>query len=198
MTNLAWANYDLGRLQQAIELATRALEMQTRLHGEQHPDVAFGKVTLAQMLMEDGQTEKAEDLLRDAVSSLELQVGPSHVDVASTKLTLANLLAGGDRLEEACPLGNAAYPVLLESLGDNHWRVAVVRSLVGACLTTAGDMESAEAVLKQSLDRLGGETGYFLQYKISTLERLVTLYVAWDRPADAERYRSMLAEAQSG
>jgi tetratricopeptide (TPR) repeat protein len=198
MTNLAWANYDLGRLQQAIELATRALEMQTRLHGEQHPDVAFGKVTLAQMLMEDGQTGKAENLLRDAVSSLELQVGPSHVDVASTKLTLANLLAGGDRLREACPLGNAAYPVLLESLGDNHWRVAVVRSLVGACLTTAGDMESAEAVLKQSLDRLGGETGYFLQYKISTLERLVTLYLEWDRPADAERYRSMLSEAQSG
>ena len=90
----------------------------------------------------------------------------------------------------------AARPLFEEALTlreqyfeqDDHWRIALVQSDLGQCLSQLGHYEQAEALLKQSHEILK-KRGEADPQLLETRARLVTLYKAWERPELAEPYR---------
>ncbi len=73
------------------------------------------------------------------------------------------------------------------SLPDGHWQVAAALSTEGAALAKLGDFANAESLLIASLPGL--ENSPIPGLPTVGRQRLRELYLAWDRPADADRYR---------
>jgi hypothetical protein len=69
----------------------------------------------------------------------------------------------------------------------------MARGLGGACLAANGDRPAAEAELLASLEGLQGDSATRKTLRKHTLRWLVQLYEAWDRPAEAEKFRMLLS-----
>lgn len=60
----------LGRYDEALEMRRRTLRNRERIHGPNHPEVAFGLAQLANLLWEMGQTRAAWECHRGAIDML--------------------------------------------------------------------------------------------------------------------------------
>ena len=85
----------------------------------------------------------------------------------------------------------------MNSLSADHWRTASASSAEGAALSGLGQYAEAEIRLLESFDTLKEDTGALPMVLTIATNRLVDLYTAWDKPAEANRYRAMLDDAGS-
>ena len=82
----------------------RALAIDEKSFGPEHPDVAISLNNLAELLQATNRLAEAEPLMRRALAIDEKSLGPEHPDVASDLNNLAALLQATNRLAEAEPL----------------------------------------------------------------------------------------------
>jgi tetratricopeptide (TPR) repeat protein len=80
--NLARILHDANRLKEAEGLYRRALEIDQKTYGLDHPKVAAVLSNLAQLLHEANRLEEAEPLMRRTLAIDEESFGPDHPDVA--------------------------------------------------------------------------------------------------------------------
>ena len=114
-------------------------------------------------------------------------VGPSWLRCAWLQTPLP---APDQALEEDPGLG-----IRRAALSPGDWRTAETISVLGGCLVALERFEEAEALLLESYPVLRERRPRRDWRAIQTLERLVRLYTAWDRPDEADRYRAILEEA---
>lgn len=195
MNNLASLLHSMNRYDEAIKLGREALEIRRMRHEGDHHEIARVLMNLGQWLADAGTADEAELMLQESLVMRERLLAEDHPDRVMTRMMLAGLLVDQGRATEGCPLAAGGVDTLSAALGDDHWRVAVARSVAGACHLAERRFVEAETSLKASLDRLAGSAarqGFLRQ----TLRRLVSLYEAWGRPAEASDYRRQLAAAQ--
>lgn len=101
---LAGAVCKRGRPAEAVPLLERALAIEEKLRGAEHPEVGRTLNDLAGMWLSRGEPGKAEPLLRRAVAILEETLGGEHPDVAGGLNNLAGLYLTRGRYAEAEPL----------------------------------------------------------------------------------------------
>ena len=82
----------------------RALAIDEKSYGPDHPDVAIRLNNLALLLQATNRLAEAEPLMRRALAIDEKSYGPDHPEVASDLNNLAELLQDTNRLAEAEPL----------------------------------------------------------------------------------------------
>ena len=82
----------------------RALEIDEKSFGPDHPNVARDLNNLAMLLQATNRLAEAEPLMRRALTIGEKSFGPDHPDVATALNNLAMLLQATNRLSEAEPL----------------------------------------------------------------------------------------------
>jgi thioredoxin-like negative regulator of GroEL len=80
--------------------------------GKEHPDVARSLRGLGEVLMEEGQAEPAERLLREACEILRKALPQHHPDVAEAESALAACLIPLRQYGEAETLLVESYPIL--------------------------------------------------------------------------------------
>lgn len=83
---------ELGRLEQAEEVLTRALNRRLSLFGPQHPDVAESMLALADLRIDQTRLEDAEKLTRQALEICKRQLPANHPQLAKAVFTLGKLL----------------------------------------------------------------------------------------------------------
>ena len=93
-----------NRLAEAEPLIRRALAIDEKSFGPDHPNVAIGLNNLALLLQATNRLAEAEPLMRRALAIDEKSFGPDHPDVAIDLNNLAMLLQDTNRLAEAEPL----------------------------------------------------------------------------------------------
>ena len=194
MNNLASLLHSMGRDDEAIELGRGALEIRRLRHEGDHHEIARILMNLGQWIGEAGDGEEAEPMLRESLAMRERLLGEDHPDRVMTRVMLASLLLERDRPAEACPIADGSVPMLSAVLGESHWRVAVARSVAGACSLADGRYGEAETSLLASLRGLD-DSAARAGFRRLTLRRLVSLYENWNRPGDAARYRQLLSAA---
>jgi tetratricopeptide (TPR) repeat protein len=86
-----WQYYVMGRYQQAIPLAQRALIIREKALGPEHPDTAIALNNLALLYQAIGAYAKAEPLDQRALAINENALGPKHPDTAIALNNLAGL-----------------------------------------------------------------------------------------------------------
>jgi CHAT domain-containing protein len=93
--------YNAGRYEEAIPLAERALRIQEKVLGPEHPTVALALNNLAELFRAQGDSARAEPLYQRALKILEKVLGPEHPNVASSLYNLAVLFAAKNDITKA-------------------------------------------------------------------------------------------------
>jgi eukaryotic-like serine/threonine-protein kinase len=129
----------------------RALEVDRRVLGEDHPRVAMHLQNLAVVAQNMGNPKQAEALYRDVIRRQERTYGGRHPETAVTKGNYGWLLQHEGRLAEAEPLLRDVVAVRLSLHGPDHYKVGYARVSLAMLLHEKGDLQGAESEFRQAL-----------------------------------------------
>jgi CHAT domain-containing protein/Tfp pilus assembly protein PilF len=110
----------LGRYQEAIPLAQRALAICEKLLGPNHEETAGYLNDLAELYFYTKDNAAAEPLYERALTMRERVLGPKHPDTALTLNDLATLHVATGHYAKAEPLYQRALAIREEVLGPDH------------------------------------------------------------------------------
>jgi serine/threonine protein kinase/tetratricopeptide (TPR) repeat protein len=193
MNTLARAYQSAGRLDRAIPLFEQALEGQQAKLGVDHGMTLSVRRNLARAYEDAGRLDDAERLFRQVVEAAA-RAKPRNDRFYSESLAL---LAGclNHRREYA-----RAMPILRECLGiqektqPDGWSTAVARGMLGEAMAGMGDYAASEPLLLASRKALDDRREAIpppqREAEIRRADdRLIHLYEAWNKPAEAERWK---------
>jgi tetratricopeptide (TPR) repeat protein len=148
---------------EAEPLMRRALAIDEKSFGPDHPDVARDLNNLAALLQATNRLAEAEPLMRHALVIDERSFGPDHPNVAIRLNNLASLLQATNRLAEAEPLMRRAVAIRVEftcRTGHRHPRLDLALANYARLLAAIGksqaEIDAACAELMRPLADGGG------------------------------------------
>ncbi|MCX7003949.1 MAG: tetratricopeptide repeat protein, partial [bacterium] len=124
LNNLALVYKAQGQYAAAEPLYKRALAIDEKAVGPDHPAVATDLNNLAVLYYSQGQYAAAEPLLRRALAIRDKVLGPDHPDVAANVNNLAALYKAQGQYAAAEPLYKRALAIREKALGQDHPYVA--------------------------------------------------------------------------
>ena len=129
----------------------RALAIDEKSYGPEHPRVATELNNLAQLLQATNRLGEAEPLMKRALAIDEKSYGPEHPNVAIDLNNLAQLLQDTNRLGEAEPLMKRALAIDEKSYGPEHPTVAIDLNNLALLLQATNRLGEAEPLMKRAL-----------------------------------------------
>jgi tetratricopeptide (TPR) repeat protein len=139
------------RLAEAEPLMRRALQIDERSYGPDHPTVATRLNNLAGLLYATNRLAEAEPLYRRALQIDERSYGPGHPEVARDLNNLALLLQATNRLAEAEPLMRRALQIDEHSYGPDHPTVARDLNNLALLLQATNRLAEAEPLSRRAV-----------------------------------------------
>jgi serine/threonine protein kinase len=157
-TELTWLLNDLAQVlerreqwQQAKELYARALEIDTRLLGKNHPRLAYHLLDLAQCEQYLGNLSGAAPLYSDAVHRFESAYGSDHPDTIKAWGNYGRFLQRSGQLTAAEDYLGRAVRGSEALYGRNHMQSGYQRVSLGLLLEARGDLPGAEREFQKAL-----------------------------------------------
>ena len=151
LNSLARLLREQARFSEAEPLIRRALAIDERSYGPDHPDVARDLNNLALLLQATNRLGEAEPLMRRALAIGEQSYGPDHPEVAIHLNNLATLLQATNRLGEAEPLFRRALAIDERSYGPDHPDVARDLNNLAQLLKATNRLGEAEPLMRRAL-----------------------------------------------
>jgi len=151
LTQIGFYLHDRATHKETEPLYQRALAIDEKNLGPDHPDVALRLNNLAALLQDTNRMEEAEPLMKRALAIDETSFGLDHPKVAIRLNNLAALLKATNRMEEAEPLMKRALAIDETSFGLDHPKVATRLNNLAALLKATNRMEEAEPLMKRAL-----------------------------------------------
>ncbi len=193
--------YETNRLAEAEPLFRRALAIDEKAYGPDHPKVAIRLNNLALLLKATTRLAEAEPLFRRALAIDEKASGPEHPDVARDLNNLAFLFYDNNRLSEAEPLYRRALVIDEKAYGPDHPKVATVLNNLALLLQFTNRLAEAESLLHRALIILHGserKTGHEHPYMKIFLQNYRALLKAMGLSTEEVERRVKQALAFSG
>jgi serine/threonine protein kinase len=191
-TNVSQVLDDLATVyerEQRWDLATqtyeRALSIDRRILGSDHPRVASHLHNLAIVAQNMGDLKRAESLYRDAIAGEERAFGSQHPETAAARGNYGLLLEREGRLAEAEPLLRDALDVALKVWGAGNFNVGYARVSLAMALQDEGSLREAEDQFRQALAVYDKSLPADHQYRAAALMYLARLLVDRGKPEDA-------------
>jgi len=151
LNDLALLLQATNRLSDAEPLYRRALAIDERSYGPNHPEVATNLNNLAALLQATNRMSEAEPLSRRALAIVERSYGPDHSEVAIRLNNLAELLRATNRLSEAEPLYRRALAIDERSYGPNHPDVAKALNNLAEFLRATNRVSLSEPLYRRAV-----------------------------------------------
>jgi tetratricopeptide (TPR) repeat protein len=136
---------------EAEPLIRRALSIDEKSFGPEHPNVATVLNNLAGLLRATNRLVEAEPLMRRALVINEKSFGPDHPDVARNLNNLATLLLATNRMDEAEPLMRRVLAINEKSFGPDHPDIAIALNNLAALLRATNRLVEAEPLIRRAL-----------------------------------------------
>jgi tetratricopeptide (TPR) repeat protein len=151
-SNLAFfLSFQLSIHQEAEPLMERALKIDEKIFGPDHPNVARGLNNLAQLLKATNRLKEAQPLIQRVLKTDEKSFGQDHPEVARDLNNLAQLLKATNRLKEAEPLMQRALKIDENSFGPDHPRIATNLCNLAQLLQATNRLKEAEPLMGRAL-----------------------------------------------
>ncbi|MDX2032167.1 MAG: serine/threonine-protein kinase [Blastocatellia bacterium] len=195
MANLASALQDMRKYDESEQLYRQVLALRRKLLGEDHPKLAITMNNLATMLRDKGDYEKAEPLFRQALAMRRRQLGAAHPDVGGSLNGMGLMFHLKGDYAEAERTQRQAIEVFLKSLKPDNWMVHRSRSNLGASLVKLKRHREAEAQLLAAHAGLKAALGEGHAHTRLAVNRLIELYVSWQKTEMAAPYRALAQAA---
>lgn len=120
--NLAKTYAYQGDIPQAMRRCAEAAAMRLQRHGARSPEFAETMILQGRLLIETGQAEEAEPILREAVGIYLDSYDEAHSLVVDAREALGHCLAAQRRFDEAEPILLRSLGALCQSRGEgNFW-----------------------------------------------------------------------------
>ena len=196
-TALVWQGLLLkatNRLSEAERLYRRALAIDEKSLGPDHPNLGGDVSNLSALLQATNRLSEAEPLMRRVIAIEEKSLGLDHPYVAAALNNLALLLEATNRLSEAEPLLRRALAIDEKSLGPDH--PSVGRDLINLAelLRATNCLSDAEPLMRRALAINDKSFEPDHPDVAAALNNLAALLQATNRHSEAEPlYRRALA-----
>jgi serine/threonine protein kinase/Tfp pilus assembly protein PilF len=163
----------------------RALEVDRRVLGDDHPRVAERLNNLAIVAQNLGDLKLAETLFRDAIRRHERAYGDQHPETGTARGNYGLLLQREGRLAEAEPLLRNALDVQLKLYGPDNYNVAYARVSLAMLLHDQGNLGAAESEFREALAVYDKSLPANHQYRAALLTHFARLLVDRGKFAEA-------------
>jgi serine/threonine protein kinase/Tfp pilus assembly protein PilF len=163
----------------------RALDIDRRMLGDDHPRVAYRLGNLAIVAQNMGDLKLAETLYLDALKRQQHIYGERHPETAAAKANYGLLLQREGRLSEAEPLLRSALEARLSLNGPNHFLVGYFRVSLAILLHDKGDLAASESEFRQALAIYDQSLPQNHQYRAALLMHFARLLVDRNKAAEA-------------
>jgi eukaryotic-like serine/threonine-protein kinase len=169
----------VGEQQWALAKQTyeRALQVDRRVLGDDHPRVAERLNNLAVVAQHVGDLKLAETLFRDAIRRYERTDGDQHPETGVARGNYGLLLQREGRLAEAEPYLRRALDVSLKLYGPDNYNVAYARVSLAMLLHDQGNLPAAETEFRQALAVYDKSLPSNHEYRASALMHFARLLV---------------------
>lgn len=181
-----------GHTDEAEALLRQMLAIRRAALGPTNEQVGESKASLAEFLRRHRRYAESEQLYREALATYDATVGHQHALVAGATADLAKLLTDVGRYREADRLFLDAIALDERLSGPNHMRIAAWLAERGKLLTKTGRYRDSEADLTRALAIVESQRPEEHADLERVLRGFVSLYRAWGRPSDANRYARRL------
>jgi eukaryotic-like serine/threonine-protein kinase len=171
--------------QLAKQTHERALEIDRRVLGDDHPRVAFRLQNLAIVAQNMGDLKLAETLYLEALRRQQHTYGDRHPETAAAKGNYGLLLQREGRLAEAEPLLRGALESRLSLYGPGHFLVGYSRVSLAILLHDKGDLSGSEDQYRQALEVYDKSPAINQQYRAALLMYFARLLVERNKAAEA-------------
>ena len=132
-----------GDLEGALKYEQRALSIDEKVYGPEHPTVAIFANNIGQILQDKGDLEGALQYEQRALSMDEKVYGPEHPTVAIRANNIGTILKDKGDLEGALKYAQRALSIDEKVYGPEHPNVATIANNIGQILKAKGDLEGA-------------------------------------------------------
>jgi tRNA A-37 threonylcarbamoyl transferase component Bud32 len=190
VNNLAMLLQDQGKVAEAEPLIRQNLAAQRRVLGPDHPNTLAAGNNLAGLLQEEGKLVEAEAVAREALARGRTKLPAGHPTLAGSLSELGAIMTANGRPQEAMPLLREALDYRRKGLPPGHPKTAQVESQLGGCLLALKQFAEAEPLLLAGYRGLEKDPGTPARERAKARGRLVELYEAWGKPAEAAKWKA--------
>jgi eukaryotic-like serine/threonine-protein kinase len=192
LSPLATVQERAGAMDRADSTYREALAIRLKLLGPEHPDYAWTMFNYADHLLLVGRNAEAAAWCRKVLALRGKTLMDSHPAPAAAMAVLGRALGRMDSLKEGERWLRESWALRKATLPPGHFLIASSESILGEHLTLAKRYPEAEAHLlagEAALVKARGEDAPIIQ---DSRKRLVALYTAWEKPAEAATWRAKL------
>jgi tetratricopeptide (TPR) repeat protein/energy-coupling factor transporter ATP-binding protein EcfA2 len=175
-----------ARFPEAEPLFQRALAINEKALGPDHPEVAVNLNNLAELYQAQGRYAQAEPLYRRALAICEEALGPEHPSVATSLNNLAGLYYKQGKYAQAEPVYQRALAIWEKALGPDHPGVATSLNNLAVLYKDQGRYAQAERLYLRALAIDEKALGPDHPHVATDLNNLAGLYHGQGKYAEAE------------
>jgi tetratricopeptide (TPR) repeat protein len=157
-----------------------------RVRGPEHPETLASKIQLGENLVDLQRYAEAAELLRPTAESLDRVLGPNHTYTSTAWGLYAVAACNGPNAADGLAAEQKIAEMRAKTLPAGDWRISNTQAIIGLCLTHLRRYAQAEPILRQAVDNLESSRGTGFSNTQRAYKYLRDLYLAMDRPADAE------------
>jgi tetratricopeptide (TPR) repeat protein len=179
--------FDMGKFAEAREAYERSLEIDERILGPDHPEVAVTLNNLANTYTVVGEYDEARRLLGRALAIREAALDPDHPDLALTLTNLGSAESAAGLDAEALAHYERSLAIWEASVGREHPEVGATLNNLGTVYAALGRTEEARAAWIRARgiwERAVGPDHPEVSY---SLDNLAGLHAAAGEHAEARR-----------
>lgn len=156
--NFGSAQIDMGDLYGAEKTERADLALRRRVWGDHHPELIYPLNNLGYILLEEGNWQAAEPVLRETRELAEKVLPPSSIARTAITINEGRALEAGGQYEEAAKIYRAQAAVLSQQKASSSW--------------TGAKLMMAEAWL--ALDTANGAEGVRLSQQAVQMEQMLS------------------------
>jgi tetratricopeptide (TPR) repeat protein len=184
--NLAKTYARQGRYDEATPLQLASLKTKERTLGADHPMVATGLVSLAEIDLDQGRLKEAHDKLENALTIRQAKLGQSP-DTAEVIDLLGQVAMKQNDAKQAQIYFKQALTIREDSLGTGNALTGKSKMLLGEALVTQKLYPEAESLYKQAIDVNSRTFGRESARVALDYDKLATLYSKMGKQAEADK-----------
>jgi eukaryotic-like serine/threonine-protein kinase len=152
----AQVDLDLRETEDALQLATRAVQLQKKLGGDANPQLAAGELTLGSANLLAGDAAAAEAAFRVAVEIRKRTFPPTHRDLLLAQVRLAEALLDEDRTQDALKVMQSAMTsVAAAPFPLPPWQMAELQIVNALALRRTGRESDLSSIVAANAGALG-------------------------------------------
>lgn len=149
--NLGSAYYNKGEYVKAIDYYQKALVIDKKYHGEEHPKIAIRYSNLGSAYNSKGEYDKAIEYYQKALAIDKKFYGEEHPEIATRYNNLGSAYVSKGEYDKAIEYFEKALTIDKKYHGEEHPDIAIDYNNLGAAYNSKGEYDKAIAYFQKAL-----------------------------------------------